>query len=189
VQFNRKLSDNTTLRKEGKEKQASFSRILLPIFPRPNKSVLANSKFFKKNLTLDLNSKFNKSSYTQASRNNIKDIIKIKDIFSKLSVDKVNEINNIINKLSQKSKPRLNMIMKGPFKKQIIIPMDTNNMNRIMMSSNIYVSNMNRLLKDIKLEILINFIQVDNKGIIVTTNKVATTSDLNVIEKYMKGFS
>ena len=189
MQFNRKLSNNTTLRKEGKGKQASFSRILLPILSKPYKSVLAKSKIFKKNQTLDLNSKFNKSSYTQASRNNVKDIIKIKDIFSKLSVDKVNEINNIINKLSQKSKPRLNMTMKEPFKKQIIIPMDTNSMDRIMVSSNIYVSNMNRLLKDIKLEILINFIQADNKGIIVITNKIAATSDLNVMEKYMKDFS
>ncbi len=102
MQFNRKLSNNTTLRKEGKGKQASFSRILLPILSKPNKSVLAKSKIFKKNQTLDLNSKFNKSSYTQASRNNVKDIIKIKDIFSKLSVDKVNEINNIINKIESK---------------------------------------------------------------------------------------
>ncbi len=81
------------------------------------------------------------------------------------------------------------MTMKEPFKKQIIIPMGTNNMDRIMVSSNIYVSNMNRLLKDIKLEILINFIQADNKGIIVITNKIAATSDLNVMEKYMKDFS
>ena len=31
-----------------------------------------------------------------------------------------------------------------------------------------------------------NFIQADNKGLIITTNKVAFTLDLNTIEKYIK---
>jgi len=41
-------------------------------------------------------------SYAQASRNNIKEIFKIKDTFSKLFLNKVLEIHNVMNKLSQK---------------------------------------------------------------------------------------
>ena len=50
------------------------------------------------------------------------------------------------------------MTTKEPSRKQIIISISTNNMERIMASSNMYVTNMNRLFKDMKLEISINFI-------------------------------
>ena len=124
-----------------------------------------------------MNSNFNKLSYT--SKSHIKDIVKIKEVFPKLLVGKVNKINNVINKPSQKSKLRLNMTIKGAFKKQIIISISINNMKRVIASFNIHVTNINRLLKNIKLEISIDFIQTDNKSIIVTTNKVTVTSNLN----------
>ena len=110
----------------------------------------------------------------------------LKDTFLKLSVNKVNEINNVINKLSQKSKPKLNITIRELSRKQIIIPIDTNNTDRIIVSSNMHVTNINRLLKDIMLEISIDFIWANNKDIIITTNKIAVTSDLNVVEKYIK---
>jgi len=53
----------------------------------------------------------------------------------------------------------------------------------------VYIANINRLLKDIKSEVLVDFIQSDNKGIIVITNKIAAMSDLNVVEKYMKNLN
>ena len=37
-----------------------------------------------------------------------------------------------------------------------------------------------------KYEVSADFIYLDNKGIIITTNKAIATSDLNVIEKYIK---
>ena len=37
-----------------------------------------------------------------------------------------------------------------------------------------------------KSEVSADFIYLDNKGIIITTNKAIATSDLNVIEKYIK---
>jgi len=37
--------------------------------------------------------------------------------------------------------------------------------------------------------VAVDFIRPDNKGIIVTTNKVAATSDLKVIEDYMKNLN
>ena len=49
VQFNRKSVNNSVLNKEGKGKQASISRISLPIPLQPSKSILAKSKFFKGN--------------------------------------------------------------------------------------------------------------------------------------------
>ena len=125
-------------------------------------------------------------SYAQASRNNIKEIFKIKDIFSKLFLNKVLEIHNVINKLSQKSKAKLNITTKDSFRKQIIIFMGTNNTKRVMVQSNIYITNINRLFKDIKWDTSADFIYTNSKRIIITMNKIATLLDLKVVEKYMK---
>ena len=61
--------------------------------------------------------------------------------------------------------------------------MEINNVKRVMAQSNVYVAIINRLLKDIKSEISANFIYLDNKEIIITINKVAIPSDLNIVEK------
>jgi len=37
--------------------------------------------------------------------------------------------------------------------------------------------------------VVINFIRSDNKDIVITTNKVVATLDLNVAEKYMKNLN
>ena len=42
------------------------------------------------------------------------------------------------------------------------------------------------LLKRVKSEIFVDFICSNNKRLVITTNKVATISDLNIIKKYMK---
>ena len=60
------------------------------------------------------------------------------------------------------------------------------NSKTIVFQANIYISNINRLLKDIKSEVLADFIHFDNKEIIITTNKAMATSDYNIIEKYIK---
>jgi len=41
-----------------------------------------------------------------------------------------------------------------------------------MAQSNVHITNINGSLKGIKSEVVVNFIRSDNKGIIVTTNKV-----------------
>ena len=46
--------------------------------------------------------------------------------------------------------------------------------------------NINRLLKNVKSDVLANFICVYNKEIVITTNKVVVTLVLNIIEKYIK---
>ena len=52
-----------------------------------------------------------------------------------------------------------------------------------MAKANTYV---NRLLKRVKFKIFVNFIYSDNKKLLITTNKVATISNLNIIKKYVK---
>ena len=55
-----------------------------------------------------------------------------------------------------------------------------------MKHSSTYVTNINRALKNIKLEVIADFIYMEKSGLVITTNKVASTLDLQTIEKYMK---
>ena len=75
---------------------------------------------------------------------------------------------------------------KGLSRKQIIIPMESNNMERIMTQSNVYIANINQQLKYIKSETLVDFMYFNNKIIIIIANKVATSLDLDIMEKYIK---
>ena len=61
-----------TLNNISKDKQANISRIPLLISLRPSKSILAKSKFFKKNQMSDLATWSKNWSYAQASKRNIK---------------------------------------------------------------------------------------------------------------------
>jgi len=70
--------------------------------------------------------------------------------------------------------------------KQIIVSMRSNNTKRVMTKANIYILNINKLLKGVKSEISINFICSDNKRLFITTSKVAIISNLNIIKKYVK---
>jgi len=58
-----------------------------------------------------------------------------------------------------------------------------------MVKTNTYISNINRLLKRVKSKISVDFIWSDNKRLLITTNKVATTSDLNIVKKYIKNLN
>ena len=78
------------------------------------------------------------------------------------------------------------MMIKRLSRKQIVIPIGINNVEQIIAKANSHISNINRLLKEIKSEISVNSIQSNNKGILVTINKIAATSDLNIMEKYLK---
>ena len=55
-----------------------------------------------------------------------------------------------------------------------------------MKLSNKYMANINRILKNIKSDIIADFNYADNRGLTITTNKVAFTLDLNTIKKYIK---
>jgi len=55
-----------------------------------------------------------------------------------------------------------------------------------MAKANTHVTNINRLLKEVKSTISIDFIHTNNKGILITTNNIASAFDLNIIEMYIK---
>jgi len=78
------------------------------------------------------------------------------------------------------------MTIKGPSRKQVIIPMNSDNIMRFMKKSNLYVSNLNRALRNIKSNILVNFIHLDLLDITIITYKIASTYDLQVIKNYVK---
>ena len=64
--------------------------------------------------------------------------------------------------------------------------MGTNNVERVIVQSNMHIVNINKLFKGIKSEVSVDFIWSNIKSIIVITNKIDTMSDLNIIEKYVK---
>ena len=111
--------------------------------------------------------------------------MKIKETFLKLSSQKVSEIYKVLDN-TKKRKPKINMMTKDPSRKQIIILINTINSERVIAKLNIYIANINRLLKEVKSNISADYICSNSKEIIITTNKAATISDLNIIEKYVE---
>jgi len=95
-------------------------------------------------------------SYAQASKNNIKDIVKIKENFPNLLIKKIEEVYKVLNNI-EKENPILNMITKGFSRKQIIILMSSNNLERIIAISSKHIANINRAL-NIKSEIITDFL-------------------------------
>ena len=64
-------------------------------------------------------------------------------------------------------------MIKGPSRKQVIIPMSSNNINNFMKNSSLHVANINKLLCNTKSDVLVDYIQSDPTGIIFVTNKVS----------------
>ena len=50
----------------------------------------------------------------------------------------------------------------------------------------VYITNINSMLKNIKSDIRADFVRTDQHGIIIIMNKVASTSDLQMVENYVK---
>ena len=121
-------------------------------------------------------------------KNNIKEIIKIKNNISNISAKKIEEIYKVLNK-PKKDKFKLNITTKGSLRRQVIIPISLNNSQKFILLSKKYVFNIDRALKDIKSDTMVNFIYTNNRELIVTTNKVVLTLNLNTIEKYIKNIN
>jgi len=139
---------------------------------------LEKSKFFNKNSVANSTFKSSKQSYIQASKDNIKNIVKIKKNFLKLSVQKVAEIYKVLNNMKKK-RPKFNIMIKRISKKQVII-INSNNIERIIIKSNAHIFNINRLLKGVKSNVLADFICSNNKDIIIMTNKIAAFLNFNI---------
>ena len=173
--------------KEKNSPSLANSGRLPPLIPAKSpKEVNEILKFFKNNKIVNLPTNKSKS-YTQASKQNMStaDVIKIKEIFPLVSIKEIDQINNIIREPS-KPKPRIQMTTKGPSRKQIIIPMVKDNIDKFMKNSLIYVANLNRNLRNAKSKVSVDFICSDPLGITVVTNSVLVNYDLLIIEKYVK---
>ena len=121
-------------------------------------------------------------SYAQASRQTVStsEVLKIKESFPALNTNQIERVNNII-KGNPKPKPHIQMTTKGPSRKQIIISMSNNNNNSFIKNSAFHVANINRLFRNAKLDIVVDFIRSGPISIVIVTNKVASMSDLQII--------
>ena len=112
--------------------------------------------------------------------------LKIKEMFPKLQNHKINQVQKIINGSKSKPKSYIKMTTKGPSRKQIIVPMNKKAANTYIKNVNSHISNINHVLKSIKSNILADFICVDDKEVIISTNNVAFPSNLQKIKKCIK---
>ena len=66
--------------------------------------------------------------------------------------------------------------------------MGSDNIAKFMKNSSLHVSNINQSLRNLKSEVLVDFIHLDLTGITVVTNKIAVQSDLCIIKKIHKKY-
>ena len=169
-----------------------------PLPAKSKKEINVISKYFqskkpennkKNNGNSFSNSQPNKS-YAQASKTptSTSNVLKIKESFPALSAKKIDQVNNIVNGKNQQ-KPRIQSTTKGPSRKNIIIPMSSDNMTSFMKNSSLHVANINRELHNAKTEVLVDYICSDSTGIIINTNKVGQQSDLLIIDNYLKNLN
>ena len=162
------------------DKHTRIKRISSLIPAKLLKEVKEISKYFKPTKPV-INNKAKNISYTQASKTvgNTKEVLKIKEAFPFLKAKNIDNIWKIINgNNNPKPKPCINSTTKGLLHKQVIVSISSNNKKNFMGKSNVYILNINRVLKNIK---------SDAAGIIVVTNKVAISLDLQTIKQYIKG--
>ena len=150
----------------------SFIKLPLPIPEKSHKEVIEISKFFKQGIKLTEKKEIGKS-YAQASSPKTSKILKIKKTFLELPADKIDNIHKIVNR-GNKLKPKLNIMTKELSRKQVIIPMNNDNKAKFMESSSSHITNLNRALKNIKSDILADFVYMDQAGITIITNKVVS---------------
>jgi len=169
-----------------KSTPASIERIPPPILAKSQKEVNVISRYFK-NKQPEMQTPGNNKTYAQASKlsTSTSDIIKIKKMFPSIGVKKIDQINEIV-KGNPKHKHQINIMTKGPSRKQIIILMSNDNIVKFMKNSATHVINLNRNLRNTKSEVSVDFIHSDPVGITVVTDKVSQPSDFITIEKYIK---
>jgi len=160
---------------------------LPPLLPAKSKrEVNVISKYFQNSKSSD-EAKKPALSYAQTSRStaNTLEVLKIKEAIPALNAKKIDQINNIV-KDNPKPKPRIQITTKGPSKKQVIIPMSSDNVNVFMKNLSLHVTNINRQLCSAKSKVLADYIQSDPISITVITNRVSQQSDVLIIDWYVK---
>ena len=156
AQFNLQINrDNNSKKGKNSIKLASISHLSHLIPAKSSKEVNEISKFFKKNTENK-----EKKLYAQAlsfSSNTARKTLKIKEVFPKLQNKKIKNIQKIISS-ENKTKPRLNMTMKKPSRKQVTVSVNSENTRKFMKDVSSHIANINRTLKNIKLDIAADFI-------------------------------
>ena len=155
---------------------------MLVALPPPNKTIEITIK-------KDLKPSNMKKSYVQALKSNlshIKDIVQIKEAFSALLIDEVRKVSKISNSGESNKKLKINMTTREPSRKEVIILMANHIAELIINSAHIHITNVNKCLKNSKSDIITDFIQSTNNGIIINTNKPTNNLNLSTIEKYLK---
>ena len=64
--------------------------------------------------------------------------------------------------------------------------MSKTNVDNIIASVTDHITNINRMLKNIKSKVMVDYIQPETTDIIIVSNGIATSSDLQVIKNYIK---
>jgi len=64
--------------------------------------------------------------------------------------------------------------------------MNNKTVKKCLKDSSIHIISINHTLKSIKSNVIANFIYIDNKGIVISTNNVTNPSDLQEIKKYVR---
>jgi len=115
-----------------------------PLLPAKLKNeVNLISKYFKSTSTKS-HAQASKQSYTQALKlnTNTNKVLKIKNMFPALNTQKIDQIQKIING-APKPKPCIQMITKDSSRKQVIIPISSNNIKKFMKNSSLHIANIN----------------------------------------------
>ena len=187
--FNPQVHETPASSKDKEMVKPTYVSPLSPPIPvKTPKEVNEVSKYFKKVHVLQkksyaqASSKFLSSSSSNATIN----MLKIKKMSLKLQNKKIDQVQKIINGNNSKHKPWINMTTKGPFYKQIIVPMSKKAANKYIKDASAHIISINSTLKLIKSGIIADFIQADNRGIIISTNNVTSPADLQEIEKVVK---
>jgi len=107
-------------------------------------------------------------------------------VFPTLSTNEVGKVLKIKNSGEDNKKSKINMTTRGPSRKEIIILMAKYIAELIVNSAHIHIANINKCLRNSKSDIVADFIQSTNNGIVITTNKPANDLNLSTIEKYLK---
>jgi len=153
---------------------------LLPSIPvKSPKEVNNLNRFFKKKTIVSNRKRQGSKSYAQASSigNVVRETLKIKEMFPKLQASKIKNIQKIIHR-GKKPKPCINITIKSPLHKQVIISMNDENKNEFMKNLSDHIININWLLKNIKSKCKVDYIRLKKSSVIIVTNKIASALDL-----------
>jgi len=128
----------------------SIERLPPPISTKSSKEVNEIFKYFKAQNLLQAKTSIGKL-FTQVSKlgSNTEEVLRIKEVFPSLKANKIENIQKII-KDDSKFKLYINITTKSPPRKQVVVPMNSNNNTNFIKESSAHVTNMNRALRNIK---------------------------------------